>query len=59
MTDFSIFAEREKSGWSEPDIVAAYVDLRHRIVPNFQAEADGRATGDIVDELLQLSRKWM
>lgn len=26
MTDFSIFAEREKSGWSEPDIVAAYVD---------------------------------
>ena len=33
--------------------------LRHRIVPNFQAEADGRAAGDIVEELLQLSRKWM
>jgi MoxR-like ATPase len=32
--------------------------LRHRVVTNFQAEADGRATGDIVDELIQLSRKW-
>jgi MoxR-like ATPase len=32
--------------------------LRHRIVTNFQAEADGRAAGDIVDELLQQSRKW-
>jgi len=32
--------------------------LRHRVVTNFQAEADSRATGDIVDELLQLSRKW-
>jgi MoxR-like ATPase len=32
--------------------------LRHRVVTNFQAEADGRATGDIVEELLQLSRKW-
>jgi MoxR-like ATPase len=32
--------------------------LRHRVVTNFQAEADGRATGDIVEELIQLSRKW-
>jgi MoxR-like ATPase len=32
--------------------------LRHRVVTNFQAEADSRATGDIVDELIQLSRKW-
>jgi MoxR-like ATPase len=32
--------------------------LRHRVVPSFQAEADGRAAGDIVGELIQLSRKW-
>jgi MoxR-like ATPase len=32
--------------------------LRHRVVTNFQAEADGRTTADIVDELIQLSRKW-
>jgi MoxR-like ATPase len=32
--------------------------LRHRIVTNFQAEADGRESGDIVEELIQLSRKW-
>jgi MoxR-like ATPase len=32
--------------------------LRHRIVTNFQAEADGRAAGDVVDELIQQSRKW-
>jgi MoxR-like ATPase len=32
--------------------------LRHRVVTNFQAEADGRATGDLVEELIQLSRKW-
>jgi MoxR-like ATPase len=32
--------------------------LRHRVVTNFQAEADGRTTGDIVEELIQLSRKW-
>jgi MoxR-like ATPase len=32
--------------------------LRHRIVTNFQAEADGRSSGDIVEELIQLSRKW-
>jgi len=32
--------------------------LRHRVVANFQAEADGRSTADIVDELIQISRKW-
>jgi MoxR-like ATPase len=32
--------------------------LRHRLVTNFQAEADGRSPGDIVDELIQQSRKW-
>ena len=32
--------------------------LRHRVVTNFQAEADGRAAGDIIEELLQHSRSW-
>jgi MoxR-like ATPase len=32
--------------------------LRHRIVPSFQAEADGRRAADLVAELIQLSRKW-
>jgi MoxR-like ATPase len=32
--------------------------LRHRVVTNFQAEADGRTAADIVEELLQSSRKW-
>ncbi|MFS8637445.1 MAG: MoxR family ATPase [Gemmatimonadota bacterium] len=32
--------------------------LRHRVMPNFQAEADGRIAGDLVEELIQLSRKW-
>jgi len=32
--------------------------LRHRVVANFQAEAESRTAGDIVAELLQLSRKW-
>src|SRR5688500_15324036 len=32
--------------------------LRHRVVTNFQAEADGRTAADVVEELLQLSRKW-
>jgi MoxR-like ATPase len=32
--------------------------LRHRLVTNFQAEADGRAPHDIVEELIQTSRKW-
>jgi MoxR-like ATPase len=32
--------------------------LRHRIVTSFQAEADGRTAWDVVEELIQLSRKW-
>ncbi|MGH7469854.1 MAG: AAA family ATPase [Longimicrobiales bacterium] len=32
--------------------------LRHRLVTNFQAEADGRTANDVVEELIQLSRKW-
>jgi MoxR-like ATPase len=32
--------------------------LRHRIVPSFQAEADGRTTADLVNELIEQSRKW-
>jgi len=32
--------------------------LRHRVVTNFQAEADGRTTNDLVEELIQASRKW-
>jgi MoxR-like ATPase len=32
--------------------------LRHRLVPSFQAEADGRSASDLVLELLELSRKW-
>ena len=32
--------------------------LRHRVMANFQAEAEGRDAGDIVDEILELSRAW-
>jgi MoxR-like ATPase len=32
--------------------------LRHRVVPSFQAEADGRTAADLVDELIEQSRKW-
>jgi MoxR-like ATPase len=32
--------------------------LRHRLVTNFHAEADGRAPHDIIEELIQTSRKW-
>jgi MoxR-like ATPase len=32
--------------------------LRHRVVTNFQAEADGRTTSDLVEELIAASRKW-
>jgi MoxR-like ATPase len=32
--------------------------LRHRVVTNFQAEAEGRTAGDLVDELIETSRKW-
>jgi MoxR-like ATPase len=50
------------SGRGMPDLddvraVAPSV-LRHRLVPNFQAEADGRSAADLVSELIQQSRKW-
>jgi MoxR-like ATPase len=32
--------------------------LRHRVVTNFQAEAEGRTAADLVEELIQTSRKW-
>jgi MoxR-like ATPase len=32
--------------------------LRHRVVPSFQAEADGRTSVDLIAELLEQSRKW-
>ncbi len=32
--------------------------LRHRVVTNFQAEADGRGPEDLVEELIRLSRAW-
>jgi MoxR-like ATPase len=50
------------SGRGVPDLedvraVAPWV-LRHRVVASFQAEADGRTAADLVDELIQQSRKW-
>jgi MoxR-like ATPase len=50
------------SGRGMPDLedvraVAPSV-LRHRVVPSFQAEADGRTAADLVGELIQQSRKW-
>ncbi|MBI4543995.1 MAG: AAA family ATPase [Gemmatimonadetes bacterium] len=32
--------------------------LRHRVVTNFQAEADGRSSGDVVEELIEMSHAW-
>ena len=32
--------------------------LRHRVVTNFQAEAEGRTPVDVVEELIGMSRKW-
>jgi MoxR-like ATPase len=32
--------------------------LRHRLVTNFQAEAEGRGPSDLVEELIDTSRKW-
>ncbi|MGH7476925.1 MAG: AAA family ATPase [Longimicrobiales bacterium] len=37
---------------------AAPAVLRHRVVTSFQAEADGRTSVDLVEELIGLSRKW-
>jgi MoxR-like ATPase len=50
------------SGRAMPDLadvraVAPSV-LRHRVVPNFQAEADGRTAADLVTELIGQSGKW-
>ena len=50
------------SGRGMPDLedvrAIAPAVLRHRVVSSFQAEADARSAADIVDELIQLSRKW-
>jgi len=32
--------------------------LRHRVVPGFEAEAEGRDATDLVEELIETSRKW-
>jgi MoxR-like ATPase len=32
--------------------------LAHRVVLNFEAEADGRTTRDVVQELLEDTRTW-
>ncbi|HUP89935.1 MAG TPA: MoxR family ATPase [Longimicrobiales bacterium] len=32
--------------------------LRHRVVTNFQAEAEDRTNDNVVEELIQLSRRW-
>ena len=32
--------------------------LRHRVVTNFQAEAENRTSDNVVEELIQISRKW-
>ena len=32
--------------------------LRHRVVTNFQAEAEGRSPASVVEELIHISRKW-
>ncbi len=32
--------------------------LAHRLVLNFEAEADGRSTRDVIAELLQESQGW-
>jgi MoxR-like ATPase len=32
--------------------------LAHRLVLNFEAEADGRTTRDLIAELLQESQRW-
>ncbi len=33
--------------------------LRHRVVTNFQAEADGQSSEDVVRRLLELSEEWI
>jgi MoxR-like ATPase len=50
------------SGRGMPDLedirAVAPAVLRHRVVPSFQAEADGRAAADLVSELIEQSLKW-
>ena len=49
------------------DALPSYDDVRavapavlaHRVVLNFEAEADGRTTRDVVAELLEISRSWI
>jgi MoxR-like ATPase len=33
--------------------------LRHRVVTNFEAEADGQTAEDIIGQLLKLSEEWI
>ncbi|UCF18836.1 MAG: AAA family ATPase, partial [Gemmatimonadota bacterium] len=33
--------------------------LRHRIVTNFEAEADGQSAEDVLRQLLDLSQEWI
>lgn len=48
------------------DAIPSYDDVRavapavlaHRVVLNFEAEADGRTPRDVVAELIELSRRW-
>jgi MoxR-like ATPase len=32
--------------------------LAHRVVLNFEAEADGRTTRDVIEEMVEESRRW-
>ena len=51
---------------SRGDAVPSYDDVRavapavlaHRVVLNFEAEADGRTPRDVVAELIEQSRRW-
>lgn len=44
---------------SYEDIIAvAPAILGHRLVLNFEAEADGRTTNDIIAEILEEANKW-
>jgi MoxR-like ATPase len=55
-------ARAAMDGRGVPDLedvraVAPWV-LRHRVVPNFQAEAEGRTAESITGELIERSREW-
>jgi MoxR-like ATPase len=55
-------ARAAMAGRGVPDFedvrAVALAVLRHRVVTNFQAEADGRGPEDVVEELIRLSRTW-